>query len=177
MISNLLVCIPLLPPFSRRRQEVDRVHDGHSLHTFLRAEIHRPDSADYLSGEIRRIHVTRLQRAHRDAAIGFDRQAQHHLSFQSRVIAQLPVVQPVERCLVAVEHNLYFFVGSGRSHSAARLRPVAAGDRGDRTGPPAYAHASQSAAATAATSSASTDSATAVATTTASSATATDAAV
>ena len=65
------------------------------------------------------------------------------------VVAQLPVVQPVERRLVAVEHDLYFFVGAGRPRPAARLRPVAAADRGDRAGRAAYLHALQSASAAA----------------------------
>src|SRR5262249_15034078 len=96
--SNLLVYVPfpLRPAASRRRQEVDWVHDRHGRH-ILRAEIDRPDAANDLRGEIRRIHVGRLQRTHRHAAIRLDRKAQNHLSFKSWVIAQLPVVQPVER--------------------------------------------------------------------------------
>src|SRR5215472_1339200 len=124
--------IPLLPPASRRRQKVDRVHDRHGRHTILRAEIDCPDTADDLCREIRRIHVTRLQRAHRHAAVRLDRQAQNHLSFQRWVIAQLPVVQPVKRRLVAVEHDLYFFIGARRTLPAACFWPVAAGDPGDR---------------------------------------------
>ena len=63
---NLLTirAIPLRPPASRRRQEVDRVHDRHGLDAFLRAEIDCLDAAHDLSGEIRRIHVSRLQLAH-----------------------------------------------------------------------------------------------------------------
>src|SRR5216683_348203 len=44
--------IPLRPPASRRRQEVDRVHDRHGLHALLRTEIDRPDAANHLRGEI-----------------------------------------------------------------------------------------------------------------------------
>src|SRR5229473_2056943 len=148
--------IPLRPPASRRRQEVDRVHDRHGRHTIFRAEIDRPDAANDLRGEIRRIHVSRLQRAHRHAAVRLDRQAQNHLAFQGRVIAQLSVVQPVKRRLVAIEHDLYFFVGAGRTWSAACLRSVGAGDRSDwadcaacpTTNPASSATASASAPAT-----------------------------
>src|SRR5713101_2698527 len=150
---------------SRRGQEVDRVHDRHSLHALLRTEIDRPDATNDLRGEIRRIHVSRLQRAHRHAAVGLDRQAQNHLAFQGWVIAQLPVVQPVERRLVAIEHNLYFFVGAGRTLPAACLRPVGAGDRGNRADFAAYPHTTNPASsATASASAAATHTATAAAT-------------
>src|SRR5260370_488179 len=123
----------------------------------IRAEIDRPDAANHLRGEIRRIHVSRLQRAHRHVAVRLDRQAQNHLAFQGWVITQLPVVQPVERRLVAIEHDLYFFVGAGRTWPAACLRSLGAGDRGDRadcaaypptTNPASSATVSASAAAT-----------------------------
>src|SRR2546427_9188311 len=130
--------IPLRPPASRRRQEVDRVHDRHGRYTIFRAEIDRPDAANHLRGEIRRIHVSRLQRAHRHAAVRLDRQAQNHLAFQGWVIAQLPVVQPVERRLVSIEHDLYFLVGARRTWPAACLRSVGAGDRCDRADRAAY---------------------------------------
>src|SRR5260370_5477142 len=123
--------ILLRPPASRRRKKVDRVHDRHGRY-ILRAEIDRPDAANHLRGEIRRIHVSRLQYAHRHAAVRLDRQTQNHLAFQGWVIAQLPVVQPVERRLVAIEHDLYFLVGAGRTWSAACLRSVGASDRRDR---------------------------------------------
>src|SRR2546426_3114844 len=141
--------IPLRPPASRRRQEVDRVHDRHGLHTILRAEIDRPDAANDLRGEIRRIHVSRLQRAHRHAAVRLDCQAQNHLAFQGWVVTQLPVVEPVERCLVAIEHDLYFFVGAGRTWPAACLRSVGAGDRCDRADRAAYPDTTNPASATA----------------------------
>src|SRR5437667_6911927 len=163
--------VPISP--STRRQEVDRVHDRHGRHTILRAQIDRPDAANDLRGEIRRIHVSRLQRAHRHAAVRFDRQAQNHLAFQGWVIAQLPVVQPVERRLVAVEHDLYFFVGACRTWPAACLRSVGAGDRGDRADCAAYPHTTNPASsATASASAAATCTATAVAPASASSATA-----
>src|SRR5712692_11727472 len=147
--------IPLRPPASSRRQEVDRVHSRHGRYTIFRAEIDRPDAANHLRGEIRRIHVSRLKHAYRHAAVRLDRQAQNHLAFQSWVIAQLPVVQPVERRLVAIEHDLYFFVGAGRTRPAPRLRSVGTGDRRYRadyaacpTTNPASAAASAAAAAT-----------------------------
>src|SRR6266852_6266209 len=145
------------PTASRRWQEVDGVHDRHGGHTILRTEIDRTDAANDLRGEIRRIHVGRLQRAHRHAAVRLDRQAQNQLAFQGWVIAQLPVVQAVERRLVAIEHDLYFFVGAGRTWPAACLWSVGAGDRGDRadyvacphtTNPAPSASVSASAAAT-----------------------------
>src|SRR5579864_8579852 len=123
--------ILLRPPASRRRQEVDRVHDRHGRY-ILRAEIDRLDAANNLRGKIRRIHVSRLQHAHRYAAVRLDRQTQNHLAFQGWVIAQLSVVQPVERRLVAIEHDLYFLVGAGRAWSAACFRSVGTGDRSDR---------------------------------------------
>src|SRR5229473_1832661 len=132
--------IPLRPPTSRRRQEVDRVHDRHGRHTIFRAEIDRPDAANHLCGEIRGTHVSRLQHAHRHAAVRLDRQTQNHLAFQGWVIAQLPVVQPVERRLVAIEHDLYFLVGAGRTWSAACLRSVGTSDRSDRADCAAYPH-------------------------------------
>jgi hypothetical protein len=49
---------------SRRRQEIDWVHDCHGLHAILRTEIDGLNPAHHLSGEIRRIHVSRLQLAH-----------------------------------------------------------------------------------------------------------------
>src|SRR5713226_6364215 len=167
------VCaIPLRPPASRRRQEVDRVHDRHGRYTIFRAEIDCPDAANDLRGEIRRIHVSRLQRAHRHAAVRLDRQAQNHLAFQGWVIAQLPVVQPVERRLVAIEHDLYFFVGASRTWPAACLRSVGASDRGDRADCAAYSHTTNPASsATVSASAAATHPPTAVATATASSAT------
>src|SRR4029077_11899671 len=133
--------MPILfrPPASRRRKEVDRVHDRHGRY-ILGAEIDRPDAANHLRGEIRRIHVSRLQRAHRHAAVRLDRQAQNHLAFQGWVVAQLPVVQPVEGRLVTIEHDLYFLVGPGRTWSAACLRSVGASDRSDRADCTAYAH-------------------------------------
>src|SRR5215470_12517712 len=154
--ANPLICIPLLQPSSCRWQEVDRVHDRHGRHTILRAEIDRPGAANDLRGEIRRIHVSRLQHAHGHAAVRFDRQAQNHLAFQSWVIAQFPVVQPIERSLVAVEHDLYLFVRAGRTWPAACLRSVCGGDPGDRadcaasppTNPDSSATDSASAAAT-----------------------------
>src|SRR5258705_11987850 len=124
--------MPIRPPASRRRKEVDRVHDRHGRYTILRTEIDRPYAANDLRREIRRIHVSRLQRAHRHAAVWLDRQAQNHLAFQGWVIAQLPVVQPVERRLVAIEHDLYFFIGASRPWPAAGLRSVGTGDWGDR---------------------------------------------
>src|SRR5207302_11059130 len=136
---SLLVSVlsPIPPPASRRRKEVDRVHDRHGRY-ILRAEIDRPDAANHLRGEIRRIHVSRLQHAHRHAAVRLDRQAQNHLAFQCWVIAELPVVQPVERRLVAIEHDLYFFVGAGSTWPAACFRSVDTGDRGDRADGAAY---------------------------------------
>src|SRR5207237_10343475 len=126
----------------------------HNRHTILRAEIDRPDAANDLRGEIRRIHVSRLQRAHRHAAVWFDRQAQDHLAFQGWVIAQLPVVQSVERRLVTVEHDLYFFVGAGRNWPPACLRSVGAGDWGDRADCAAYAHTTNAACSATASASA-----------------------
>src|SRR6266566_73188 len=149
--------IPLRPPASRRRQEVDRVHDRHGRYTIFRAEIDRPDAANDLRGEIRRIHVSRLQRAHRHAAVRLDRQAQNHLAFQGWVIAQLPVVQPVEGRLVAIEHDLYFLVGAGRTWPAACLRSIGAGNWGDRADYAACPHTTNPASsATAGASSAAT---------------------
>src|SRR5439155_6266528 len=82
-------------------------------------------------------------------------------------------VQPVERRFVAVEHDLYFFVGAGRTWPAACLRSVGAGDRGDRADCAAYAHTTNPASsATASASAAATYAATAVTTASASSATA-----
>src|SRR5215831_21044449 len=159
-------------PASRRRQKVDRVYDRHGRY-FFRAEIDRPDSANDLRGEIRRIHVSRLERAHRHAAVRLDRQAQNHLAFQGWVIAQLPVVQSIERRLVAVEHDLYFFVGAGRTWPAACLRSVGAGDRADRTDCATYPHTTiPASSATARTSAVAPHTAAADATATASSATA-----
>src|SRR5438445_11136096 len=129
--------MPIPPPASRRRKEVDRVHDRHGRY-ILRAEIDRPDASNHLRGEFRRIHVSRLQHAHRHAAVRLDRQAQNHLAFQCWVIAELPVVQPVERRLVAIEHDLYFLVGARRTWPAACLRSVGAGDRCDRADRAAY---------------------------------------
>src|SRR6267143_1082588 len=105
--------IPFQPPASRRWQEVNRVHDGHSRY-LLRTEIDRPD-------------------------------AHNHLSFQGWVIAKLPVVQPVERRLVAIKDDLYFFVGAGRTWPAACFRSVGAGDRGDPADCAAYPHTTVSA--------------------------------
>src|SRR5713101_3548829 len=169
---NLLVSvlIPIRPPASRRRQEVDRVHDRHGQYAILRAEIDRPDAANNLCGEIRRIHVSRLQRAHRHAAVRLNRQTQNHLAFQGWVITQLPVVQPVERRLVAIEHDLYFFVGAGRTRPAACLRSVGAGDRGDRADCAAYSHTTNPSASSGASASA-THTSTPIASTSASSAT------
>src|SRR4029077_9669262 len=97
-------------------------------------------------------------------AVRLDRQAQNHLAFQSWVIAQLPVVQPVERRLVAIEHDLDFFVGAGSTRPAACFRSVGAGDGGDRADGAAYPHTTNPA-------SSATVSANAVATASASSAT------
>src|SRR5258708_9088141 len=141
--------IPLRSPASRRRQEVNRVHDRHGRYTIFRAEIDRPYAANHLGGEIWRIHVSRLQCAHRYAAVRLDRQTQNHLAFEGWVIAQLPVVQPVERRLVAIEHDLYFFVGASRPWPAACLRSVGAGDRRDRADCAAYPHTTNPSSATA----------------------------
>lgn len=54
----------LRSPASRRRQKIYRVHDRHGLYALLRAKIDRLDAVHYLSDEIRRIHVCRLQLAH-----------------------------------------------------------------------------------------------------------------
>src|SRR6185295_8242629 len=69
-------------------------------------------------------HTTRL-----------DRQTQHHLATQRWNVAQLAVVEPIERRLVAIEHDLNLFVGAARrsagpraiarSRGAARARPAA----------------------------------------------------
>jgi hypothetical protein len=40
---------PSIRPASRRRQEINRVRDCHSLHSCLRAEIDRLDAVHYLS--------------------------------------------------------------------------------------------------------------------------------
>src|SRR6266852_3603230 len=150
--------ILLRPPASRRRKKVDRVHDRHGRY-ILGAEIDRPDAANHLRGEIRRIHVSRLKHAYRHAAVRLDRQAQNHLASQSWVIAQLPVVQPVERRLVAIEHDLYFFVGASRTWPAACLRSVGAGDRGDRADCAAYPHTTNPASSATAVATASSSSA------------------
>src|SRR5260221_3357340 len=155
--------ILLRPPASRRRKKVDRVHDRHGRY-ILRAEIDRPDAANHLRGEIRRIHVSRLQHAHRNAAVRLDRQPQNHLAFQGWVIAQLPVVQPVERRLVAIEHDLYFFVGASGTWPAACLWSVGGGDRGDRADYAACPTTNPASSATVSASSASTPTATSVAT-------------
>src|SRR5437899_3153320 len=148
--------IPHRPPDSRRRQKVDRLHARHGRY-FLRAEIDRSNPANDLRREIRRIHVSRLQHAHRHAAVRLNRQAQNHLAFQGWVIAQLPVVQPVERRLVAIEHDLYFLVGAGRTWPAACLRSIGAGNWGDRADYAACPHTTNPASsATAGASSAAT---------------------
>jgi len=54
----------LRPPASSRRQKINRVRDRYGLYPILRAEIDRLDAIHYLSNEIRRIHVSRLQLAH-----------------------------------------------------------------------------------------------------------------
>src|SRR5262249_61382570 len=122
--------------------------------------------------------VSRLHGPHRHRAVRFDRQAQDHLAFQGRVIAQLPVVQLVERRLVFVEHDLYFFVGAGRARPATGLRSVGTGDWGDRADYTAYPRTTNPACSAAASASAAaTYTATALATATASSATASHPAV
>src|SRR5262249_3856882 len=67
---------------------------------------------------------------------------------QGWVIAQLPVVQPIERRLVAVEHDLYFFVGASGTRPAACLRSVRAGDRADGADFAPYPHTTNSASST-----------------------------
>src|SRR4029077_19647478 len=69
--------------------------------------------------------------------------------FQGWVITQLPVVQPVKRRFVAIEYDLYFFVGAGRTWPAASFRSVGAGDRGDRADYAACPHTTNPASATA----------------------------
>src|SRR6185437_15814342 len=119
----------------RGRQEVNRVHDRHGLHAILWAEIDCLDAIHYQSDEVRCIHVSRLQLAHRYSAIRLNRQLQHHLALQGRIAAQFPVVIPVESRLVTVEHNLYFFIGAGSSWPTVRFGTVAAAaDSRDRAG-------------------------------------------
>src|SRR5689334_4792561 len=150
---------PGYSPASGRRQEIDRVHDGHCLNAILRAKIDCLDAVHYLSNEIRRIHVSRLQLAHRHGSVRLDRQAQHHLALQGRIAAQGPVVIPVESRFVTIENNLYFFVGAGSSQSAARFGSVGAtADRCNRAGRADHLHARHSAVAPTTTASASTTS-------------------
>src|SRR6185437_6131282 len=127
--------LPLRPPASRRRQEVNRVHDRHGLHAILWAKIDCLDAVYYQSDEVRCIHVSRLQLAHRHGAVRLNRQLQHHLALQGRIAAQFPVVIPVESRLITVEHNLYFFIGAGSSWPTVRFGTVAAAaDSRDRAG-------------------------------------------
>src|SRR5690606_13111104 len=55
------------------------------------------------------------------------REAQHHLSAQRRIRAQLAIVKPVQRRLVTIEHDLNFFVGPAGER--ARAVAAAAGER------------------------------------------------
>ena len=59
----------------------------------------------------------------RHAAVGFDRQPQDHLALQRRIVAQLAVVEAIQRRLVAIEHDLNFFVGA-RERLAPSRRAV-----------------------------------------------------
>src|SRR5690606_11181817 len=65
-------------------------------------------------------------------AARLDREAQHHLSAQRRILAELPVVEPVQRRLVAVEDDLDLLVRAARSRAAAGERAIAAAAGADR---------------------------------------------
>src|SRR6185369_14445639 len=53
---------------------------------------------------------------------------------------------PIEGRLVAIEHNLYFLIGTGRAHAAFGQWPVTTADRGDRAGRAGYRHSASTAA-------------------------------
>ena len=76
------------------------------------------------SGEARSVDST-LQRE--TSPVRFDGEPQQHLAAQGRILAQLPVVDPVERRLVPIEDDLDFLVGPARAparRSAASPPPV-----------------------------------------------------
>src|SRR5438270_8328810 len=146
----------LLSPASSRRQEIYRVRDRHGLYACLRAEIDCLDAVHNLSDEVRRIHVSRLQLAHRHRAVRLNGQAQHHLALQCRIDAQCPVVVPVESRFITIEDDLNFFISAGSPWAAVGLgSAVAAADPRDgtfraghlQTGP-AHAAATTASAAT-----------------------------
>src|SRR5260370_1308463 len=59
-----------------------------------------------------------------------------HRPFRAWFITKLRVVHPEDRRFVASDPRLFFSVGRGGPGPAARLRPVAAGDRSDRAACP-----------------------------------------
>src|SRR4030095_14605913 len=63
-------------------------------------------------------------------AVRLDREFQDHLTLQRRVLAQLAVVQAIERRFVAIEHDLDLFVGA-RERGTIAQRSVAWADRAD----------------------------------------------
>src|SRR5262245_44585386 len=121
---------------SGRGQEIDRIEDRERGYV-LGSEIEGVDAVDDLGRELRRPHVRGAQLAERYAAVGLDPEAQDHLALQRGIVAQLSVVEAVERGLVAVEDDLDLFVRAAdrralpRAHAAARTA-AAAGDRARR---------------------------------------------
>ena len=88
--------------------------------TSFAPNVERPHALDDLLRERGRVHVRRLQLTQRDAAVRLDREPQHHLAAQRRIVTQLAVVQAVQRGLVAVEDDLDLLVGAARERAVAR---------------------------------------------------------
>ena len=91
----------------RRWQEIDRIDDCHRGDIFLGAEVKGTDPIDNLLRQHWCIHVGCLQYTERHGSVRLDRKLENDLPAQSRVLAQLAVIQPVQRRLVTIEDDLY----------------------------------------------------------------------
>src|SRR5881394_3662993 len=114
------------------REEVDRLRRRDRLDV-ARLELEQHHALHELLLELRVHELRRHDLAGRHPAVGRDRETQHELALERRVLAQGPVVQRVDRAFVEIEHALDLLAAArGLVALAVALRRAAAGDRDGR---------------------------------------------
>src|SRR5882672_1349781 len=108
-------------------EEIDRLGRGDRLAVLL-LELEQQHALDQLLLELRIAALGRHDLAERDVPVGRDREAQHDLALQRRIVAQSSIVDRVDRAFVAVERALDLLPATRRLVAvAAALRRAADG--------------------------------------------------
>src|SRR3972149_2022733 len=97
---------------SNRWQEIDRIENRNCGHTFLRTKIKFPHTIQNIVRQGGCTQISWLHGARPYTALCLDRDAQHNLAAQGRIVAQLTVIYPVECGLISVEDDLDIFIST-----------------------------------------------------------------